>query len=111
MTSNQHSVWLAGDAAPLASGVSAPVVEETRPDISVIVVNWNTHDYLALCLASIVSDRGVVLTGDSSAAVQPGEIRAEVIVVDNASDDGSAAMVAAMASLSMIFSSSVRRLV
>ena len=60
-----------------------------------IVVNWNTHDYLALCLASIVSDRGVVLTDDSGAAVQPGEIRAEVIVVDNASDDGSAAMVAA----------------
>ena len=62
---------------------------------SVIVVNWNTRDYLAECLASIVADGGVVLAGKDAAAVQPGQVSAEVIVVDNASDDGSVAMIAA----------------
>ena len=52
----------------------------TSPEVSVVVVNWNTRDLLRGCLASIAA-----------------ETRAshEVIVVDNASDDGSAAMVAA----------------
>lgn len=50
------------------------------PAVSVIIVNWNTCDILRGCLASIAA-----------------ETRAahEVIVVDNASHDGSAAMVAA----------------
>ena len=64
-----------------------------RPDCSVIVVNWNTREYLAECLASIVADDGVSLAGEGVAA-RPGQISAEVIVVDNASDDDSAAMVA-----------------
>ncbi len=48
------------------------------PDISIIIVNWNTRDLLRGCLASIAA-----------------ETRAhhEVIVVDNASHDGSARMV------------------
>lgn len=64
-----------------------------RPDCSVIVVNWNTREYLAECLASILADDGVTLVGEG-VTTQPGQISAEVIVVDNASDDGSAAMVA-----------------
>lgn len=74
---------------------SAAIIEEARPDISVIVVNWNTREYLAECLASIVADSGVALAGNDAAAVQPGQISAEVIVVDNASNDGSTAMVTA----------------
>ncbi len=45
--------------------------------ISVLIVNWNTRDDLEACLASL--------------AAQPAPL--EVIVVDNASADGSAAMV------------------
>lgn len=46
------------------------------PTLSIVIVSWNVCDLLAACLASLPSD-------------------AEVIVVDNASADGSAAMVAA----------------
>ena len=48
-------------------------------DLSIIIVNYNTCDYLRDCLASIESQRG--------------DLTVEVIVVDNASKDGSAAMV------------------
>jgi GT2 family glycosyltransferase len=50
------------------------------PGVSVIVVNWNTRDHLQGCLESL----------ERSGAMGPD---AEVIVVDNASTDGSAAMV------------------
>ncbi len=50
------------------------------PDVSVIIVNWNTRDLLRNCLQSIL---------DQTAASH------EIIVIDNASRDGSAAMVAA----------------
>jgi len=52
------------------------------PDISVIVVSYNTRDLLRDCLASVEATMG--------------GLSYEVIVVDNASADGSAAMVAAM---------------
>jgi len=48
-------------------------------DVSVIVVNWNTKLLLRDCLASIYE--------------QPGDVNYEVIVVDNASSDGSVEMV------------------
>ncbi len=48
-------------------------------DVSIIVVNWNTQDILRNCLKSIYE--------------QGGEVALEVIVVDNASTDGSADMV------------------
>lgn len=50
-------------------------------DVSIIIVNWNTRDILRDCLASVYAQT----TG----------IAFEVIVVDNASSDGSAAMVKA----------------
>ncbi|MEW6267720.1 MAG: glycosyltransferase family 2 protein [Thermodesulfobacteriota bacterium] len=50
--------------------------EEDRPSLSVVVVNWNGAAYLGDCLESV-----------------RGEDR-EVLVVDNASTDGSAALVA-----------------
>lgn len=47
-------------------------------DISIIIVNWNTRDLLHNCLESVYRTIG--------------DIRHEIIVVDNASGDGSAAM-------------------
>ncbi len=44
-------------------------------EVSVVVVNWNTQDILRDCLRSIYE--------------QCGEIDFEVIVIDNASTDGS----------------------
>jgi len=48
-------------------------------EVSVVVVNWNTQDILRDCLRSIYE--------------QGGEIDLEVIVIDNASTDGSVEMV------------------
>jgi len=52
-----------------------------NPKVSVVVVNWNTRELLEDCLASVFQS-------------SPG-LDMEVIVVDNASHDGSAEMVAA----------------
>jgi hypothetical protein len=48
-------------------------------DISIVIVNWNTRDMLRACLASIPPDVDA--------------LRNELIVIDNASVDGSADMV------------------
>src|SRR4030043_1563360 len=48
-------------------------------DLSIIIVNWNVRDLLEKCLASIYRETR--------------NIRFEVIVVDNASNDGSALMI------------------
>ncbi len=53
-----------------------------RRDFSIIIVNWNTKDYLQRCLESIQQE----IDGNES-------LNAEVIVVDNASGDGSQEMV------------------
>jgi N-acetylglucosaminyl-diphospho-decaprenol L-rhamnosyltransferase len=50
---------------------------EDGPDVSVIVVNWNTRDLLERCLRSIQAEGGKV----------------QAIVVDNASSDGSRELV------------------
>ncbi len=49
-------------------------------DLSIVIVNWNVRDLLKRCLDSIFH-------------LPPSNFRLEVIVVDNASSDGSAAMV------------------
>ncbi len=68
------------DAA--ASGeASLSVDERGEVDVSIIIVNWNTRDLLRDCLGSIYRHAG----GETF----------EIIVVDNDSQDGSAAMVAA----------------
>lgn len=51
---------------------------ETRPDISVVIVSWNVRDLLIGCLKAL-----------ASSDVQ-GALKLQVIVVDNASSDGSA---------------------
>ena len=52
-------------------------------DLSIIIVNWNTRELLAECLKSV----------DRSQASGVRQQETEVFVVDNASSDGSAAMV------------------
>ena len=51
------------------------------PDVSVVIVNWNTRDFLRDCLASVHAETK--------------DLTFEVFVVDNASKDGSADMVLA----------------
>lgn len=48
-------------------------------DLGIVIVNWNTRDYLRRCLTSIFASEG--------------RFTCEVIVVDNGSEDGSAEMV------------------
>jgi GT2 family glycosyltransferase len=52
-------------------------------DLTVVIVNWNTRELLRACLGSL------------RAALEGSALSSEVIVVDNASGDGSAEMVAA----------------
>jgi GT2 family glycosyltransferase len=69
--------------SPVAEPVSEPAPDRVAgavPEVSVIIVNWNTAGLLRGCLASIADQT---------------RIAHEVIVIDNASTDGSAAMVAA----------------
>ncbi len=56
------------------------VMEHRKLDVSIIIVNWNTRDVLRDCLQSIQDSAG--------------RVAYEIIVVDNASSDGSADTVA-----------------
>lgn len=59
----------------MTSDMSDPM----KTDVSVIIVNWNTRELLRSCLESVIA--------------QSGDMAAEIIVVDNASDDGSVEMI------------------
>lgn len=50
-----------------------------KPELSIVIVNWNTEDLLNTCLNSIITSAG--------------NIAYEIIVIDNGSHDGSIAMV------------------
>jgi N-acetylglucosaminyl-diphospho-decaprenol L-rhamnosyltransferase len=50
-------------------------------DLGIVILNWNTRDFLRACLRSVYASRG--------------QLTYSVCVVDNASTDGSAAMVRA----------------
>ncbi len=52
---------------------------QPSPDVSIVILNWNTRDMLSTCLREVEAQLGA-LTG-------------ELIVVDNASTDGSAELV------------------
>jgi N-acetylglucosaminyl-diphospho-decaprenol L-rhamnosyltransferase len=73
-------------------------------DLSIIIVSWNVRDLLRGCLHSLLASRGVRFAGapDPSGSSQAGAgldegptVAAEIIVVDNASTDGSPAMISA----------------
>jgi N-acetylglucosaminyl-diphospho-decaprenol L-rhamnosyltransferase len=74
------------------------------PDLSVVIVNWNVRDLLRANLDSLLGSYGIRWCAPASDAAggggsggpqSPPSLSGEVIVVDNASQDGSAAMVAA----------------
>lgn len=56
------------------------MAEQMAPDVGIVIVNWNTRDLLRKCLQTVFASEGVTF---------------RVVVVDNASSDGSAEMVAA----------------
>ncbi len=53
-------------------------IQPEIPDVSVIILNWNTRDMLADCLDTLINNAG--------------KLTLELIVIDNASTDGSQAM-------------------
>jgi N-acetylglucosaminyl-diphospho-decaprenol L-rhamnosyltransferase len=68
------------------------------PDISIIIVNWNTRELLRECLRSIGRDQGSGVrssqgTAAPSLTTDSWPLTPEIIVIDNASADGSAEMV------------------
>ncbi len=75
-----------GAASP-ASGVAAG---ERRPELSIVVVSWNTRELLASCLGSIFA---LAEPSGGTYRLSPGGPNFEVLVVDNASADGSAGLV------------------
>jgi GT2 family glycosyltransferase len=56
-------------------------------DLSIVILNYNTREHLRACITALLAEGSTSLAG--------GSIRAEVLVVDNASSDGSADMIAA----------------
>jgi len=56
---------------------------EIGSDLSIVIVNWNVRELLKRCLHSIIS----------SLQLPTSNFQIEVIVVDNASSDGSVAMI------------------
>ena len=79
-------VSLGARVSPLADlverliGGGSSVFQGNGLDVSIIIVNWNTRDLLRRCLQAIARGRGGV--------------RAQILVVDNGSNDGSALLVA-----------------
>lgn len=61
--------------------MTEPSSEEAPPDLSLVILSWNTKDYLRACLEHVRAGTG--------------GLRTQIVVIDNASHDGSADMVAA----------------
>jgi GT2 family glycosyltransferase len=68
-------------AIPNLTGVDLAMTETTPIDLSVIIVSFNTRDLLRDCLQTLLRHQG--------------SLRLQTIVVDNASEDGSAEMLEA----------------
>jgi len=69
------------DSAPPHAAVAAPECAGPAPELSVVIVNWNTREILRDCLVSVEAHLK--------------SVSHEIVVVDNASSDGSAEMVSA----------------
>jgi GT2 family glycosyltransferase len=59
-------------------------------DLSILVVNWNTRNLVAQCLQSLGDTADRVVQNSDGYTLLFGQYQTEVIVVDNASTDGSA---------------------
>ncbi len=77
-----------GPAADYSSLITCPVL-----DLGIVILNWNTRDLLRECLRSVYASRGAFTS--------------QVCVVDNASTDGSAAMVRAEFPMTLLVESQV----
>jgi hypothetical protein len=64
-------------------------------NVSVVVVSWNTRGLLRQCLQSIFDEPGVEIVDGGAQPSGTKPLAAEIIVVDNASEDGSVQMVQA----------------
>ncbi len=64
---------------------------EAGNDLSIVIVNWNVQELLRRCLHSIMSNFQLPILRRASG--QASNFQIEVIVVDNASSDGSVAMI------------------
>ena len=63
-------------------------------DLSILIVNWNTRDLLAQCLQSLQDTAHRAQEDPHKGYALPyGSYRAEIVVVDNASDDNSTSIV------------------
>ena len=63
-------------------------------DLSILIINWNTRDLVVQCLQSLRDTADRIVQGPwDGPGLTFGSYRAEVIVVDNASTDNSAAVV------------------
>ena len=68
---------------------------EPAPDLSIVIVSWNVRELLRACLRSILRDQESGSGPQETRTPDARRLTSEIIVVDNASSDGSAAMVAA----------------
>ena len=62
-------------------------------DLSIVIVSWNVKDLLRQCLRSVISSQNSVVRQSRDLTTDYWLLTTEIIVVDNGSTDGSAAMV------------------
>ena len=68
-------------------------MRELLADLSIIIVNWNVRELLRYCLLAVTSSSDLFVPGAGYILFDEQRYRGEIIVVDNASRDGSADMI------------------